>query len=467
MSGIRPVRRYLNRRGRQRPLLGLALPSFDPIERAARPAAIRESWIGWLDRCVETGAELALLPASTDAGELSFLSEQAAARDLVCIVPIRPGSLLDDGTRQQDLIACIPAASACDGQLSGDEAAERTVLATFRQRGIPVAASARNALGAGGRCLRAAARTCDLTVIEVDDREPTDPISLVTACLAGRVEDRPAILHFRGEHAPDIERAARAAIATGLAAFLCELPAGTPMSNDVDAALRSITRFCDCLPFEMSEPRLETSAVLVLEPDGALQQPIDAVLGALVLMQRGTATSPRLLFQDRPDAAPPSLVHVPAHGPLSEAAWMLCWRLAHGGADVLITGMTLEGATTRRKLDELGIEQRVVDPAQRPLLPRWLRQRPVLDTGGRVLAGSRQVAGHRGRLQFLDRCIELEPGDEVGLGIIGEVGRAAGVVAHPFLQRGGLKAARRVLDFDDGVIYADLSAATIGWDVKA
>lgn len=446
MSAITPVRRYFHWRGKQWPLIGICLPRFAPIDRVAEPKSVHAAWNDCAAAAATACLDLVATPLLADAAAI------ARAHGLGCVAetddrPERAAFLRDTET-----ILCVGTRGFGPTCFDAQDTVE---MGRFCR--LPVAVAGADPIAAAGRTLRELGRTADATCVHLDDQGPTDATTVLALCLAARLEDRPMLVRLATKEADTVARVGRVALAVGAAAYYVETT-DKGVGSEVLDALTALVAFRNTLPAEVPEPRTEPTAVLVLDASDGATQPLDALLGALVLQQRGSCSSPRFAFQDRPDETAPAFVHVPAHGPLSDAAWALCRRWAGKGTHVLITGLTLDGSATAAQLDALGVDRRQLNDDGE--LPAALRGRAVLDTGGHILA-RRTEAG--GRIVLLDRCIELHPSDARSLAIIGRLAKEAGMTPEPWLANGDLSSLRRTLLCGQHQLRADLKAGLLSW----
>ena len=160
---IRVVRRYLSWQGRQRPMLGIALPSFDPLARVADRARVHATW----QRCFALASQLQLdcvaLPPGIekDADDARSLLRLANEQRLACFLqaPANPDQISewasdDQGESRVESLAELHRGLAVAARLSGrttDDALEDTIeedlWPRLAERGVPLLVAVRDTLG--------------------------------------------------------------------------------------------------------------------------------------------------------------------------------------------------------------------------------------------------------------------------------------------------------------------------------
>ena len=425
------MKRWISWRGEQRPLIALALPDYQALERIADPDRVRTGWVRALERAERLGIPMVGLPEGLwhEEDSLVFLAAQAAARGLGILVPLslrdlpRPGNerlatldrLLDIDPALIASIDLCPLAHAEDL----DPLLEEDVPNLLRDRGVPYLCQIQDPMGSGGGLLRRAGFTADLTGVIVPRSRPLDPWWLHATCLAARMPDRPCCLSAAAATPAELRKIAAIALVSGMALLnLSPASASGAMQREEDAVLLELQTFVRDLPGALEEPSPDPArSFLFRDPrpaprahEGRRNQ--DTALPSLRFLHRLGFPSASFLFEEQRREPAPAFLHVPAQGTLSEDQWTQLHRLAHEGCQVLITGLCLDRGTTQSRLESLGLEPHPLPSSRQPDFPHWMRLLPILDTGGRILP----LSVGAGTLALLDQIPETHPGPHAAIG---------------------------------------------------
>ena len=455
-SRYRILGRYLALNGVIRPRLALALRSPTAIEIASDQGACQRHLLAEIEE-IAGQADLVMLDARLPAAMGNSIAIAAMDKGLGVAVSVDTATKserLEDlrnlaraGLRGILVFLCGHAVQAADCERQVEERYAKLA----EELGWPLAVLAAGPLARGGAALRALARSSELCGLSLNSQELTGSgslpdLSVIARLLAARVEDRPAVLQL-----PAPKGAARVcslALACGYGLILADKSLGARLAP-----------FFAELPEQMSDPLIEDCAVFIIDEREGGRIGEDAVQSALLLLARGTGQDARFLFQDRPDLPAAKLVWVAAHGPLSQVSWTQLHCLVRGGAQVIITALTLDDDVQKRRLAALGIEASSVPREQRA---QGFKDRPLLDCNGFARF---QDCG-AGAYVFVERPLEHEPASAKALAFVREVAERAGLPLLP--TKSAMKSHRetshtRMLDFVDGRLVANASEASLRW----
>ncbi len=442
-----PLKRWISWRDGQKPLLALALPDYQALERIADPRRVRTGWLRAMDRAQGLGLSFVGLPEGLwqEQGTLPFLSLEAAARGLGILLPMSLRALPREGNPRlktlDQLVDTNPALIA-GVDLSPlalaedlDPLLEEEVPDLLRDRGIPYHCMSQDPLDTGGRLLRRAGFTAGLTGVIIPQSEILNVWRLFSECLSARLPDRPCSLTIATATPEDLELAASIGLVSGMGLIVLAPQSATgAMERAEDRVLAKMVSLLGNLPAAMEEPLPDPARSFLARraKPGLLasdDSPVsETALPSLRFLRRLGFSRSSFLFEEQRREPPPAFLHVPAQGPLREDHWMRLHQLCAAGCQVLITGLCLDGEATRNRLKSLGLTPRALKPAQQPGYPHWMRLRPILDTGHQALS----FPIGEGNLAFLYLLPERSQEDPTLIpGLLEHASRAVGYGTAP------------------------------------
>lgn len=458
-------------------MVGVALPAFDSIRRLADKDETERAWQKTLDRLQAISLDLCLLPKSSwkDPATLEFLCAEAGSRGLAAILPLDFRRLPLAGTKEQHLLRL--ASELCNGLLLEldlnpflpaddlDPVIEHELMDECRKLGVPLLASGSDPLQGSARLVRNAGKTLDGSTLILHGKAPGDPVSILTSCLAMRLEDRPLICRYRarskvGEtetEAPGKVLTAAIAAAAGIV-LLEPLPEGREPDESSWLALETLAHELSELPADLGEARPEQAAIFIPQQQEGPRAIEESRLarGAMKLLQSGLGIASKIVL-DSCDAQL-SFLFVPAHASLTCADWSLCWSLANKGSEILITCLCIEEEEDRRRLEELGVP--LTSKSDSREHTPWLTRRALLQTEGGLLTRPLGL----GKFHFTDRAIEVHAAEEASLQLLRRAVRSTdiGLDAGTSDKSGQF----RSLVFDAGTLHCNLAGAGCSWQAS-
>ncbi len=219
-----------------------------------------------------------------------------------------------------------------------------------RELGWASAILGRGSLAQRGALLRGLARASDacgvvLSADDVDGPTRLADTSLVARLLSMRVEDRPAMVVVEGTSKLEARDALARVASLGLT---CGYGVVVAAEAHQEALHEQCARLLASAASALGDPRVEDLAIYVADVREGDRVHEDAIHAALVLLRRATGQDARFCFHDRPDLVAPRFLWVPAHGELSEAAWMRLSALARAGSHIVLAGCRLSAKQVSR-----------------------------------------------------------------------------------------------------------------------